>query len=93
MWKEVIVVDDDIDITNNDEIDWAVVTRVQPGRDIFILPGGQGSRLDPSSDANGVTDKLFIDATKKRSFRGKVAEPTKTMMEKIESRWKKYGFD
>ena len=93
MWKEVIVVDDDIDITNNDEIDWAVVTRVQAGRDIFILPGGQGSRLDPSSDANGVTDKLFIDATKKRSFRGKVAEPTKTMMEKIESRWKKYGFD
>jgi len=92
MWKEVIVVDDDIDITNNDEIDWAVVTRVQAGRDIFIVPGGQGSRLDPSSDAYGVTDKLFIDATKKKGFRGTVAEPTKAMMEKIESRWKKYGF-
>jgi len=25
-------------------------------------------------------------------FRGKVAEPTKAMMKKIESRWKKYGF-
>jgi 2,5-furandicarboxylate decarboxylase 1 len=93
MWKEVIVVDDDIDITNNDEIDWAVVTRVQAGRDIFIVPGGQGSRLDPSSDANGVTDKLMIDATKKKGFRGKVAEPTKAMMERIESRWKQYGFD
>ena len=93
MWKEVIVVDDDIDITNNDEIDWAVVTRVQAGRDIFIVPGGQGSRLDPSSDASGVTDKLFIDATKKRGFRGTVAEPTKAMMEKIESRWKRYGFE
>lgn len=93
MWKEVIVVDDDIDITNNDEVDWAVVTRVQAARDISILCGGQGSRLDPSSDAYGVTDKLFIDATKKRGFRGTVAEPTKAMMEKIESRWKSYGFD
>lgn len=92
MWKEVIAVDDDIDITNNDEVDWAVVTRVQPGRDIFILPGGQGSRLDPSSDAYGVTDKIFIDATMKTGFRGRVAEPTKAMMEKIEWRWKKYGF-
>jgi UbiD family decarboxylase len=92
MWKEVIAVDDDIDITNSDEVDWAVVTRVQPTRDIFIVPGGQGSRLDPSSDAYGVTDKIFIDATKKRGFRGRVAEPTKAMMEKIESRWRKYGF-
>ena len=92
MWKEVIVVDDDIDITNNEEVDWAVVTRVQPARDIFILPGGQGSRLDPSSDEFGVTDKLFIDATRKRVFRGKVAEPNRAMMDKIESRWAKYGF-
>lgn len=93
MWKEVIVVDDDIDITNNDEIDWAVVTRVQPARDVFILPGGQGSRLDPSSDAFGVTDKLFIDATKKRGFRGSVAQPTAKMAALVESRWKKYGLD
>jgi UbiD family decarboxylase len=93
MWKEVIVVDDDIDITNNDEIDWAVVTRVQASRDIFIVPGGQGSRLDPSSDANGVTDKLMIDATKKKGFRGTVAQPTREMMQKIESGWKEYGFD
>lgn len=92
MWKEVIVVDDDIDITNSDEVDWAVVTRVQPTRDVFILPGGQGSRLDPSSDAFGVTDKTFIDATKKAGFRGTVAEPTKEMMAKIESKWKDYGF-
>lgn len=91
-WKEVIVVDDDIDVTDGEDVEWAVVTRVQPTRDIFILPGGQGSRLDPSSDEFGVTDKLFIDATKKRGFRGKVAEPTKEMMKKIEGRWKQYGF-
>ena len=93
MWKEVIVVDDDIDITNPDEVEWAMVTRVQHERDIYVVPGGQGSRLDPSSDAFGVTDKLMIDATKKRGFRGKVAEPTREMMKRIESRWKEYGFE
>lgn len=92
MWKEVIVVDDDIDLTDDAAVAWAVVTRVQPTQDIFILPGGQGSRLDPSSDAFGVTDKMFIDATKKRGFRGKVAEPTAAMMAKVDARWKEYGF-
>lgn len=88
----VIVVDDDIDITNPDEVEWAVTTRVQHRRDIYILPGGQGSRLDPSSDESGVTDKLLVDATRKRGFRGRVAEPTKETMKKVESRWKQYGF-
>jgi 3-polyprenyl-4-hydroxybenzoate decarboxylase len=40
----------------------------------------------------GVTDKMFIDATKKKGFKGITAEPTKEMMEKVESRWKEYGF-
>lgn len=92
MWKEVIVVDDDIDITDPQDVEWAVVTRVQHTRDMFIVPGGQGSRLDPSSDEFGVTDKLMIDATKKRGFRGTVAEPRKEMMDKIEERWQQYGF-
>ncbi len=92
MWKEIIVVDDDIDIFNSEEVDWALISRVQPDRDIFILPRCHGSRLDPSSDPEGVSGKLFIDATKKRGFRGRTAEPTKEMMELIESRWKEYGF-
>lgn len=92
IWKEVIVVDDDIDIFNNDEVDWAVVTRVQPNRDIFILPECRGSSLDPSSDAEGVTSKTFIDATMKKGFKGIVAEPAKEIMGKVESRWKEYGF-
>ncbi len=92
LWKEVIVVDDDINIFDDDEVEWAMITRVQPARDIFILSGCFGTRLDPSSDLEGISDKMFIDATKKKGFKGIPAEPTKEMMKKVESRWKEYGF-
>lgn len=92
LWKEVIVVDEDINIFDSDEVDWAVTARVQPDRDIFILPRCHGTPLDPSSDPEGVSGKIFIDATKKKDFKGTIAEPTKEMMERIEARWKEYGF-
>lgn len=92
LWKEIVAVDEDIDLFNSDEVDWAVVTRVQPDRDIFILPGGHGIYLDPSSVSEGISAKLFIDATKKKGFRGKVVEPTEEMMREIEAKWKGYGF-
>jgi len=34
----VTVVDDDIDIYDHDDVEWAVATRCQPDRDIIILP-------------------------------------------------------
>ena len=63
--KQVIVVDEDIDITNLQEVIWAVATRVQADRDIVIIPGVRGSSLDPSSGAEGVMTKMGIDATAK----------------------------
>ena len=63
--KQVIVVDEDIDITNLQEVIWAVATRVQADRDILIIPGVRGSSLDPSSGAEGVMTKMGIDATAK----------------------------
>ncbi|MCJ7769657.1 MAG: UbiD family decarboxylase, partial [Dehalococcoidales bacterium] len=86
------VVDDDTDLFENAEVDWAIITRVQPDRDIVIIPRCHGIFLDPSSPSPGVTAKLFIDATKKEGFKAKVAEPTKAMMETIQKRWGHYGF-
>jgi 2,5-furandicarboxylate decarboxylase 1 len=60
--KHVVVVDEDVDIHNPTEIEWAVATRVQADRDVLIVPGAHGSRLDPSSD-DGVGAKMGIDAT------------------------------
>jgi 2,5-furandicarboxylate decarboxylase 1 len=60
--KHVIVVDEDVDIHNGRDVEWAVVTRSQADRDFVIIADAQGSKLDPSS-RDGVSAKLGIDAT------------------------------
>jgi 2,5-furandicarboxylate decarboxylase 1 len=61
--KQVVVVDMDVNIDDESEIEWAVATRFQADRDLVLVSGAQGSRLDPSSD-NGISAKMGIDATK-----------------------------
>jgi len=61
--KQVVVVDMDVDIDDESEIEWAVATRFQADRDLVIVSGAQGSKLDPSSD-DGISAKMGIDATK-----------------------------
>jgi 2,5-furandicarboxylate decarboxylase 1 len=61
--KHVIVVDEDVDIHNPTEVEWALATRFQADRDLLIVPNSQGSRLDPSN-RDGVGAKMGIDATK-----------------------------
>jgi 2,5-furandicarboxylate decarboxylase 1 len=60
--KHVFVVDDDVDIHNPAEVEWAVATRSRADRDVLIVSGAQGSRLDPTTD-KGVGAKMGIDAT------------------------------
>jgi 2,5-furandicarboxylate decarboxylase 1 len=61
--KHVIVVDEDVDVHNPTEVEWAVATRFQADRDLVIVPESQGSKLDPST-RNGVGAKMGLDATK-----------------------------
>jgi 2,5-furandicarboxylate decarboxylase 1 len=61
--KQVVVVDMDVDIDNPNEIEWAVATRFQADRDLVIVSGAQGSKLDPSSQ-DGISAKMGIDATR-----------------------------
>ncbi|MEM1578720.1 MAG: UbiD family decarboxylase [Archaeoglobaceae archaeon] len=60
--KGVVVVDEDIDIFNYEDLDYAIATRFQPDRDLIIVKGARGSSLDPS--ASETTSKWGIDATK-----------------------------
>ncbi len=59
--KSVIIVDDDVDIFNDREVEWAVATRMQADR-IVKIPGAAGSSLDPSSHGK-TTWKVGYDAT------------------------------
>ncbi|WP_433386145.1 UbiD family decarboxylase [Micromonospora sp. KLBMP9576] len=60
--KHAVVVDDDVDIHDDEQVGWAVATRVQADRDVIVVSGAAGSSLDPSS-VGGTTAKLGLDAT------------------------------
>ena len=60
--KHVVAVDTDIDPFDMQDVEWAISNRVQASRDVFIVPGCQGNKLDPSS-RNGTSDKMGVDAT------------------------------
>ncbi len=70
--KHVFVVDDDIDIYNPNEIEWAMATRFQGDRDLVILDKEQGSSLDPSAQPEThLTTKIGFDLTRPLSTKGK----------------------
>ena len=46
--KHVVVVDDDIDVWNAMDVEWAIATRVQGDKDVFVIPGARAKPLDPS---------------------------------------------
>ena len=60
--KQVVVVDEDVDIHNPTEVEWAVATRFQADRDLIVVSNAQGSKLDPSS-RDGISAKMGLDAT------------------------------
>jgi 2,5-furandicarboxylate decarboxylase 1 len=65
--KHVVVVDDDIDVNDPTEVEWAIATRVQGDRDIMIVPNARAKPLDPSLPQGAgfvpTGTKVGIDAT------------------------------
>lgn len=60
--KHVVIVDEDIDIYDPKEVEFAIATRVKGDEDIVVYPGVRGSTLDPRSK-DGITTKVGVDAT------------------------------
>ena len=70
MMKMAVIVDEDVDVTNESEVWWAVATRTQADRAIFMVPESYVSELDPAAysikDRNKrgyLNTKWAIDAT------------------------------
>src|SRR2546422_394472 len=61
--KPVVVVDEDIDIFDDRDVEWAIATRFQADRGLVVLHDVRGSSIDPSA-RDGFTSKMGIDATK-----------------------------
>jgi 2,5-furandicarboxylate decarboxylase 1 len=70
--KIAVAVDADVDIFNHSEVLWALSTRVDPARDVVIIPGTQNHAMDASLPEIGAPgtglwqrygSKMLIDAT------------------------------
>ncbi len=61
--KQVVVVDEDVNVHDPEQVEWAVATRFQADRDLVVVAGALGSILDPSTD-EGISAKMGLDATK-----------------------------
>ena len=63
--KQVIVVDEDVDIYNMNDVMWAIATRIRAEKDILLVPNCKSAILDPTSDPTTFTvTKMGIDATR-----------------------------
>jgi 2,5-furandicarboxylate decarboxylase 1 len=67
--RNVIVVDEDINIYDPADVLWALTNRVDPRLDMFLVPSAQGHEMDPTADSRGISTKMGIDATYKRERR------------------------
>ncbi len=65
--KHVFIVDPDVNIYDPNEVEWAMATRFQAGRDLYLYPDQPGSSLDPSGEhppgQKARTDKAGFDLT------------------------------
>ncbi len=65
--KHCVIVDDDIDIYDSNDVEWAIATRVQADKNAMVFKNQPGSSLDPSAyqeeGKKATTAKAGVDAT------------------------------
>lgn len=66
--KRVVAVDEDVNIRDPLDVEWAMATRFQAHRDLIVVDGLKGQPIDPSSDTSSgkgfISAKMGIDATR-----------------------------
>jgi len=97
--KLVIVVDDDINIHDPFQVDWALAFRMQPAEDVRIVSSTDPINLDPSQPMKDgkqvlppdqVSSKLGIDATRKHSYPAP-SLPPQEHLDRVAADWERYG--
>jgi len=64
--KKAVAVNTDIDIYDDQELEWALATRFQADKDLIVMTNLKGQPIDPSSGDGFLTAKMGLDATKPR---------------------------
>lgn len=96
--KFVIVVDKSINIRDPRQVVWAISSKVDPSRDVFILPDTPFDTLDFASKKIGLGGRMGIDATTKippetEHEWGAPLESDPDVAAMVSRRWKEYGLD
>ena len=94
--KFVIVVDKDINVRDPRQVVWAISSKVDPVRDVFILPDTPFDTLDFASEKIGLGGRMGIDATTKISPEtdhewGEPLESDADTGAMVTRRWQEYG--
>ncbi|HEY9887490.1 MAG TPA: UbiD family decarboxylase [Candidatus Obscuribacterales bacterium] len=94
--KFVIVVDRSINIRDPRQVMWAVTSKVDPARDVFILPENPFDSLDFATEKPGLGSRMGIDATTKvypesdRPWSDElIPDPDTAAL--VDRRWAEYG--
>jgi len=94
----VIVVDDDIDVSNLDELMWAALTRADPVADIDFIRGGWNSpadpRIEPAERAKGkvTNSRMIINACRPYHWRNEFVAAVKPSPEMARRAQEKFGW-
>jgi 4-hydroxy-3-polyprenylbenzoate decarboxylase len=91
--RYVIVVDDDIDITNSEEVIWAISSRSDPAESIAILKRCWSGPLDPRipRDQTGHSSRAIIDATRPYEWRDKFPKSSgasRELKNQVAAKWR-----
>ncbi|MEO1519591.1 MAG: UbiD family decarboxylase [Cyanobacteria bacterium J06633_2] len=94
--KFVIVVDKEINIRDPRQVVWAISSKVDPSRDVFILPDTPFDTLDFASEKIGMGGRMGIDATTKIPPEtdhawGEPLESDPDTAAMVNRRWAEYG--
>jgi 4-hydroxy-3-polyprenylbenzoate decarboxylase len=94
--KFVIIVDKDINVRDPRQVVWAISSKVDPSRDVFILPETPFDTLDFASQKLGLGGRMGIDATTKIYPEidhkwGEPLEPDTDVSAMVNCRWVEYG--
>ena len=92
--RYVVVVDEDIDVTNTDDVLWAIATRSNPDQDIEIVRRCWSGALDPivPTDHKGHSSRAIIDACRPYEWIGDfppVAESSDAVRRAAQLKWGK----
>ena len=93
--KIIVIVDSDINVHDRKQVIWAMTTRIDPQRDVFIIPGAVTDTLDHPSQILNYGSKMGIDATRKGKSEGydrvwpEVLDIPEELKNSMNARWKK----